>query len=232
MKACSTKVSMDAELQLQTGPRGAAPRRRASGRRTCVVAGLSMLLELGCFKQQPTDERPPSAPDAPARAELPAEPVLLPPRGAEVSPPAAVSSEQKRKAPADAKGEAERSSSGAVPRAAASAPMSPQKPAAKARSSARAEGAANEDRAIGGALSPAEPEAPAQLRERLDRAYRANTPDCPAARDRKKAVCDLASQICQLIDRDPNVASVAEYCAEAKERCTEAERRTAQRCGD
>ena len=70
------------------------------------------------------------------------------------------------------------------------------------------------------------------LRERLGRAYRAGSPDCPSARDRKKAVCDLASQICQLTDRDPNVASVAEYCSEAKERCTEAERRTQERCPD
>ncbi|MEO8184806.1 MAG: hypothetical protein ABI895_38855 [Deltaproteobacteria bacterium] len=39
-----------------------------------------------------------------------------------------------------------------------------------------------------------------------------STPDCPSARDRKQAICDLASQICQLVDRDPDVASVESYC--------------------
>ncbi len=158
----------------------------------------------------------------------------LPPPGATLPNAASV---ERRAAPADDRDAAERSGSGnAAPRPASSAPLAPQKPAAKkARSSARPEGAADEDRAIGGSLR-AEPEpdteAPARLRQRLDRAYRANTPDCPSARERKKAVCDLASQICQLIDRDPNVASVAEYCAEAKERCTAAERRTAERCAE
>jgi hypothetical protein len=84
------------------------------------------------------------------------------------------------------------------------------------------------EREIGGAAN--EEANPHALRQRLDRAYRAGSPDCPSARDRKKAVCDLASQICQLIDRDPNVASVAEYCADAKDRCAEAERRTRERC--
>jgi hypothetical protein len=72
----------------------------------------------------------------------------------------------------------------------------------------------------------------AELRSRLDQAYGAASPDCPSARDRKKAVCDLASQICQLTDRDLNVASVAEYCDQAKRRCSEAERRTGERCPD
>jgi hypothetical protein len=76
----------------------------------------------------------------------------------------------------------------------------------------------------------AEGERASELRERLNRAYRASSPDCPSARDREKAVCDLADQLCQLIDRDPSVASVAEYCADAKERCAEAARRTSQRC--
>ncbi len=78
--------------------------------------------------------------------------------------------------------------------------------------------------------APAEPQPADDLRQRLDRAYRASSPDCPTARDRKRAVCDLATQICELTDRDPNVASVAEYCEEAKRRCTDAERRTGERC--
>ena len=73
-------------------------------------------------------------------------------------------------------------------------------------------------------------EQPEQLMERLDRAMRSGAADCPSAETRKKAVCDLAGQICQLVDRDPNVASVIQYCADAKERCSEASRRTRERC--
>lgn len=118
----------------------------------------------------------------------------------------------------------------APPPAGSPARRAPTKPAAKARSSAGPAGAAESERAIGGNADDAA-RAPA-LRQRLERAYRAGSPDCPSARDRKRAVCDLASQICQLTDRDPNVASVAEYCSEAKERCSEAERRTQERCPD
>lgn len=85
--------------------------------------------------------------------------------------------------------------------------------------------------ALGGAVG-SEPQQPAALRAQLERAERAATPDCPSARERRKAVCDLAGQICRLTDRDPNVASVAQYCADAKQRCNDAERRTAQSCPD
>jgi len=71
---------------------------------------------------------------------------------------------------------------------------------------------------------------PQVLRQRLDDAVKLSTPDCPSARERKQAICDLANQICQLVDRDPDVASVESYCDDAKQRCSEAERRTAQRC--
>lgn len=64
----------------------------------------------------------------------------------------------------------------------------------------------------------------------LGRAVKLGAPDCPSAESRKKAVCDLAGQICQLVERDPNVASVAQYCEDAKQRCSEATRRTAARC--
>ena len=73
--------------------------------------------------------------------------------------------------------------------------------------------------------------APTQsLVQRLDDAVRLGTPDCPSARQRKTAICDLARQICELVDRDPNVASVAQYCDDAKQRCSEAEQRTIERC--
>jgi len=71
---------------------------------------------------------------------------------------------------------------------------------------------------------------PEALRRELSKAVDLSTPDCPSARERKQAICDLASQLCQLVDRDPDVASVEAYCADARQRCSEAERRTAERC--
>jgi hypothetical protein len=56
--------------------------------------------------------------------------------------------------------------------------------------------------------------------------------DCPSARERSKAICDLANQICGLLDHDPDVASVEGYCSNARQRCEMARRRTAERCGD
>lgn len=70
----------------------------------------------------------------------------------------------------------------------------------------------------------------ALLRQRLQDALRQATPDCPAARSRKQAICELAHQICQMVDRDPEIASVEAYCADARQRCSEAEQRTAERC--
>jgi hypothetical protein len=195
---------------------------------------LWLLLALGCFTQKPSSETGPStAPEAPA-PERPAEP---PAQMLEQStPPAAPQAEpaQRYEPAPSGKDTASRrrangqASAGAAPPPAASAPLPEKKAAAKARGLAGPEGERDlSDSPVGSAdeKSPS-----GQLRRRLDRAYRAGTPDCPSARDRKKAVCDLAAQICQLIDRDPNVASVAEYCSDAKERCAEAQRRTEERC--
>lgn len=94
----------------------------------------------------------------------------------------------------------------------------------RAQAPAEAPGAADDE------LQKGRIEQPEQLMERLDRAVRSGAADCPSAETRKKAVCDLAAQICELVDRDPNVASVVQYCADAKERCSEASRRTRERC--
>jgi hypothetical protein len=188
----------------------------------CAVAALC-LLALGCFTQKPSSE---SAPSAAPEAPPPAADVETTPAA-----PAAQPAEEKRErstlggdAPARGTG-----AGAAVPAPApTTAPLVPEKPAAKARRRAQPEAdPEGDDRAAGAQESQGD-----RLRQRLDRAYRAGSPNCPAARDRKKAVCDLAAQICQLIDRDPNVASVAEYCADAKERCAEAQRRTEERCPD
>lgn len=214
---------MDTESTPQTRPR----RARAKHRRR-VRGGLAALaLALGCFTQKPSSESAPGAPAAPATAPEP-EP---PPPAAPLAPAESLV-EQKQEEPASGKGALPQPTPAAAP-ARSSTPKrsAPAKPAAKARSSAGPEGAADSERAVGGNADDAERDAPA-LRQRLDRAYRAGSPDCPSARERKKAVCDLATQICQLTDRDPNVASVAEYCSEAKQRCSQAEQRTQERCPD
>ena len=201
---------MDTEAMLKTG-----------GRRI-GLALAALALALGCFTQKPSSESAPGAPAAPAAAPEPEAPPPAPSESLE---------EQKKEEPASSKGLAPQNRASAPPRPSTSATPAPAKPAAKARSSAAPEGAADSERAIGGNADDAERDAPA-LRQRLDRAYRAGSPDCPSARERKKAVCDLATQICQLTDRDPNVASVAEYCSEAKQRCSQAEQRTQERCPD
>jgi hypothetical protein len=199
-------------------------RGRTKRRRRVCLAALGLVCGLGCYTQKPSGESAPSTPSAPAAAPEPSPALQAAP------PPAPAESldEKKNEEPA--------SSQGLVPSPAAEparrAAPAPAKPASKARaSSASPEGAAESERAIGGGADDAARDAPV-LRQRLDRAYRAGSPDCPSARERKKAVCDLATQICQLTDRDPNVASVAEYCSEAKNRCSQAERRTQERCPD
>lgn len=200
-------------------------RGRAWRRRAYTV--LWLLLGVSCFAQRPSGESAPSsAPGAPAPT---------PPPPTELAPPPAPAESPERKRqqlPGSSKDSAE-SSTGAARPPAATAPLAPQKSAApRARSLPKSEAVEDDrsEREIGGTTNEAPN--PRELRQRLDRAYRAGSPDCPSARDRKKAVCDLASQICQLIDRDPNVASVAEYCAAAQDRCAEAERRTRERCPD
>jgi hypothetical protein len=176
------------------------------------------LLAVGCFGQKPSGEGAPSA--APQASPAP------PPPSTDA---AAVRPEPEKKGaeppvhPTPASAPAATGAGGAIRNAPAEA-SAPGKARRKADLEAPK---ASEDRAdsIGG--TPTEPQA---LRRRLDRAYRAQSADCPAARDRKKAVCDLATQICSLTDRDPDVASVAEYCDDARRRCSEAERRTEERC--
>jgi len=109
---------------------------------------------------------------------------------------------------------------------------------AEAASKARARSALAPERRAGGAAADREADekakdgagVPSSLLQRLDNAVSLDTPDCPSARERRKSICDLASQICKLVDRDPNVASVEGYCDDARQRCNEAGRRTAERC--
>lgn len=79
--------------------------------------------------------------------------------------------------------------------------------------------------------SPPDPPAALQkLSRRLAVARAQGATDCKSATARQKAICDLSRQICQMIDRDPNVASLASHCTDSKERCRQAKLRTARRC--
>ena len=109
-------------------------------------------------------------------------------------------------------------------------PPAPTRSPAKRSAPAKGEAPSSEEGAPDWATGPGPSERARTLRQRLDDAVKLSTPDCPSARERKQAICDLAQQICQMVDRDPDVASVESYCDDAKQRCSDAEKRTAQRC--
>ena len=203
----------------------AIERRRTSGTGSSKLAPLGVLLVAvsvagGCLSPPPSRESAPAPAPPPPAPTAPAEAAPLPAPARE-APGAASTTEGKASA-----GEAEMQQPSADEGRRDRSPPAPRAASKRARSDA--ERSASD--ALGG--TGAEPQKPAELRAQLERAERAATPDCPSARQRKKAVCDLAGQICRLTDRDPNVASVAEYCADAKQRCSDAERRTAQSCPD
>jgi hypothetical protein len=206
---------MDAEAR----PCRGGPRRKAPLLGVLALSAAAALSSAGCYAPKSTSETAPStAPAAP-------EPAPPPPAVAPVEP-AEMKKEQDARELEDT---LQTPAAGPTRRVAPPAKVAP-KPTSKSKASgAFAQPPASEGSAGVGSSGDAKPTA-AELRSRLDQAYGAASPDCPSARDRKKAVCDLASQICQLTDRDPNVASVAEYCDQARRRCSEAERRTGERC--
>jgi hypothetical protein len=191
-------------------------------RRRLTVTALGILvvcLAQSCFKKEPARE-------APSSTAAPPPPV----------PPKAKKAEEAETR--DGRAPAEPAAPGSAPLA----PVAPSpstgsalKPAAKARSRGdRQELRRSTSREEKGGTEPEkdDSESPAALMERLSEEVKAAAPDCPSARERRKAICDLASQICQLTDRDPNVASVEQYCGDARQRCGEAGRRTQERCND
>lgn len=68
------------------------------------------------------------------------------------------------------------------------------------------------------------------LKQRLTVEQSKSKSNCDSATERSQAICDLAKQICQLIERDPNVASLASHCSQARERCRQAKLTTSSRC--
>jgi hypothetical protein len=186
----------------------------------CRGALLALLVFFGCGREAPQQ--------APPQNGKPSEPAPAQPEPKAEEPSGSPSMLEKDRAADEA------------PAAAPFAPPPPATPAARAAkpgakapargaptAAGRARAAESND---GTDWSTGDGLTPQVLRQRLDDAVKLSTPDCPSARERKQAICDLANQICQLVDRDPDVASVESYCDDAKQRCSEAERRTAQRC--
>jgi hypothetical protein len=195
--------------------------RRARARNAWpLLALLGVLGEVGCGREAPRQ--------APPQNGKPAESAPAQPEGKEEEQSVRPSPLEKDRAADEAP---------------AAAPFAPPPPATPAPSSAKPDeqtrrrqtppakrARPNGRGAAPGADFAEAPLTPQLLRQRLDDAVKLSTPDCPSARDRKQAICDLANQICQLVDRDPDVASVESYCDDARQRCNEAGRRTAQRC--
>lgn len=185
-------------------------------RSIAIISSLGALGCQSCMSGEPAREEAPHTPAPPPPEPTPAPAETLEGEAdQEMRREEPVKEERRMGAPRSAAPtSAPRASSGALPE---------QKGGARGRA-AETPGAADD------ALKKGRLTQPEQLMERLERAVSSGAADCPSAETRKKAVCDLAGQICQLVDRDPNVASVVQYCADARERCSEATRRTRQRC--
>jgi len=181
---------------------------RRSGLR--LLLPLSMLLACG---REPPREAPPQN----GKPAAPAAPEAAPRDEQKSIAPAPIEKDQAEPAPA-------------APEPVPAPPPTSAKPAAKRRAPAKGKAPRNEEGGPDWDFGPSPSERTRALRQRLDDAVKLSTPDCPSARERKQAICDLAQQICQMVDRDPDVASVESYCDDAKQRCNDAEKRTTQRC--
>jgi len=194
-----------------------APRRAPPAHALWLLCAAGLLH--ACYSKEPAREAPSAPPPPPAAEPEPA--AVQPTAPPEAAPSMDTDSEASGAAPAKP----------APPASVQSAPKA--KSAGEARRARPSAGApAREEADEAPAESKRALSQPETLMQRLDREVSLATPDCPSARDRKKAICDLANQICRLVDRDPNVASAERYCDEAKQRCADAGERTLSRCGD
>lgn len=190
-------------------------RRALTHARNVRGALLCLALSSNACLNERAPEAAPAAPPPRARdAPPPTPPYATPPAREEAEPAPAASPEPatggpKRKATAPS---------------AAPAKPSPRRDNVPERRRAIAAEDAEEDAKGSDAASPE------ALFEELGRIAELSAPDCPSARERKQSICELAARICRLVDRDPNVASVDDYCSEARRRCADAQRRTAERC--
>jgi hypothetical protein len=169
----------------------------------CLAAAQACLSKEAPRETAPSPAPPPSTPPVP-----PAEPATTTPAEGEAAP-----------APA-ADGEASKPASQLVPRKVAPAPS-----AARPESAGPPKAEAKRSLDVDDSVSQA-----GALMQQLRSTPSMPTADCPAAREQRATICALAERICRLVDRDPNVASIADYCTEARQRCADAGRRTAERC--
>lgn len=176
-----------------------------------LALGVTALCQ-ACLTKEPSRESVPTS--TPSPAPMAPEPAAPQAESADEGAPAS-------EAPSEDVGGGAPSQFAPAPPGSSRAPSKPRARPTRAAESKRAESEESRNAAL--------PRTQA-LVQRLDDAVGLGTPDCPSARNRKTAICDLARQICELVDRDPNVASVAQYCDDAKQRCSEAEQRTAERC--
>jgi hypothetical protein len=186
---------------------------------------LASLAASACTKEAPREPPPPAEEPQAAPAPEPS----APPPPTSVAPEAA--GEQRLREDESGAPEFGDGASQAAPAKPATPSSRPSsRPAAKgrARPDAPRKSAPSDNAAAG--REKDDDASPESLRRELSKAVDLSTPDCPSARERKQAICDLASQLCQLVERDPDVASVESFCADARQRCTEAQRRTAERC--
>lgn len=195
--------------------------RRTKALRRSLVALLGAVACQACFAKEPAREAAPPATPPPAAAPEPSPPTP------EEAPAAAPESAEPSRATGGA-AEPKKAGPGvqATPRSA------PGRAAPRQRSEAsgleRDDSAADEKEEE--ARSKPKVGSAELLMQRLGTAVNLATPDCPSARERRRAICDLAAQICRLVDNDPNVASVVEYCSDARKRCSDAGQRIAERC--
>jgi translation initiation factor IF-2 len=199
--------------------------RRTRPLRRALTAVLAALVCQACFSKEPAREAAPTATPPPAAAPEP------PPPAPAEAPAAEAESVEPSRATG---GAAEQKKAGPG----VSTPQSAPARAAPRQRSEAPQGLERDDSAADEEADEKEAAAPSKakvgsaelLMQRLGTAVNLATPDCPSARDRKRAICDLAAQICRLVDNDPNVASVVEYCSDARKRCSDAGQRIAERC--
>lgn len=197
--------------------------------KTLFGLGLFSLFAICCARSKPSPA-PSTSPARPAASKPPAH--SPPPKplqessGAPKEKPALDSPQpvapQRRSQPSSLSGKSKKAQ-----RKRLSEPVRPSSNASKRTESH------SEDRG-GTVLSPAIPVARRllQLEQRLNAVRGGKGTGCSSARERSKAICDLAEQICQLVDRDPNVASLASHCNSARGRCRQATESTRRSCSD
>ncbi len=205
-----------------------APRLACAAPRLVLATLAALALCAGCFSKESPPEVPPSAhePAPPPPASTPPPPSSAPPRGYDGAFDFGGGPAPEERAPTTPSPLPEQ----AKPRG-AKTPKTAARPSNPAP--ARSEGSAAPkptSEAKRELESGDESERARALMEQLRSTRSAPAADCPAAREQRDTICALAERICRLLERDPNVASIADYCSEARRRCVDAGRRTAERC--